>query len=184
MHNRSMLTEILGISWGWPGCWCTCVRPRLCAREHWTWWAVRVSGCPGYSRETLATVWSWAWTCLSDYPAKTQNTTISHFRCARQTVWCARFCLLSAICADATQPQQKQLRRFYLFSFHFREWNTSPLCNTSESGVKRILSPCALEQPDLDLNAATIHKHPFLWAIISKTKLIWSINLIVLENEQ
>lgn len=40
---------------------------------------------------------------------------------------------------------------------------------------------CSLEQPDLDLNVATIHKHPFLWAIISKTKLIWSINLTVLE---
>lgn len=42
---------------------------------------------------------------------------------------------------------------------------------------------CKIEQPDLDLNVATIHKHPLLWAIISKTKLIWSINLSH-ENEQ
>lgn len=51
-----------------------------------------------------------------------------------------------------------------------------------QSGVKgKDFLLCKLEQPDLDLNVATIHTHPLLWAIISKTKLIWSINLIVLE---
>lgn len=39
-----------------------------------------------------------------------------------------------------------------------------------------------VQQPDLDLNVATIHKHLLLWAIISKTKLIWSISLTVLEK--
>lgn len=142
MHNRSRLTEILGISWGWPGCWCTCVRPRLCAREHWTWWAVRVSGCPGYSRETLATVWSWAWTCLSDYPAKTQNTTISHFRCARQTVWCARFCLLSAICADATATAEA-ITKILSFSPFIVESEILHLCVTRLSLEWKGFSPPA-----------------------------------------
>lgn len=32
-----------------------------------------------------------------------------------------------------------------------------------------------MEQPDLDLDVATIHEHLLLWAMISK--LIWGINL-------
>lgn len=60
--------------------------------------------------------------------------------------------------------------------------NISVLQHTPQSGVSaKIVLLCQIEQPDLDLNVATIHKHPLLWAIISKTKLIWSINLRVLE---
>lgn len=41
---------------------------------------------------------------------------------------------------------------------------------------------CRIEQPDLDLNVATIHKHVLLWAMISKTKLIWSISHLEMSN--
>ena len=41
------------------------------------------------------------------------------------------------------------------------------------------------QQPDLDLNALPQStQHSYLWAIISKTKLIWCINLTVIINEQ
>lgn len=62
------LTSTLEILSRWPDCWCTCARLHQCARGRWTWWAVQVQGCPGYSRGTLVTVWSWAWTCWSGYP--------------------------------------------------------------------------------------------------------------------
>ena len=41
------------------------------------------------------------------------------------------------------------------------------------------------QQPDLDLNALPQStQHSYLWAIISKAKLIWCINLAVIINEQ
>lgn len=36
----SALTWSLGTWWAWPGCWCTCGRPRQCGRVRWILWAV------------------------------------------------------------------------------------------------------------------------------------------------
>lgn len=64
------VTWIRGIWWGWPGCWCTCGRPRRCGRVRWIWWAELELECLGCSVAMQGIEWSEVLTYWADCPTE------------------------------------------------------------------------------------------------------------------
>lgn len=95
------LTWSPGTWWGWPGCWCTCVRPRRCGPARWLWWAARAGGCPASPEERPASGSETGETC-SSLPAGTRTGKPSEPRaCASEWMneWvCARAYVRERVC--------------------------------------------------------------------------------------